>query len=855
MVFARPPLNYSIRRGNTPTIVGVTREDDAIAGRRQDWWMPVKSPAQIALTYASVSAIWILLSDGLLRVLVPEPRTLALAGAVKGWCFVAVTAALLYGMMRRMVQRLTTLDATLARQQSEALRTAQLLEILSDSSTDAIYVKDAEGRYLLFNQAAGRFVGHPPAEVLGQDDRTLFPADEALQVMASDRRLMQGGVVATIEETVSTVQGPRTFLATKGPFYDSEGRLAGLFGISHDITDRKNAEDVERRLNRALRLLSSCNMALVRADSEDDLLDRVCRLIVDKGGYRMAWVGYALDDAAQTIRPVCQRGFEAGYLERARITWAEGPNGNGPAGLAIRTGRTQVNQDATTNPAMAPWRQDAIRMGFLSSIALPLRDGTRAFGLLSLHADRPNAFFPDEIALLEELAGDLAFDIATLRARQDKAAAEERLAFLNAHDPLTGLPKRVLAEDRLELAIAMAHEGRGKAALMYIDIDHFKTVNESLGHHGADAVLCQVAQRLTATLSETQTASRHGGDEFLVVIPDAANVDAIAAQAAAVLEALSRPFEASSGPLTLSASIGVALYPEDGTDFETLLRNADRAMYDAKDRGRNAVSFFDARMTAGSSRRLRLRRDLYAALERQEFRLHYQPKLDLTDNLIVGAEALLRWEHPDLGLVAPNDFIPLAEENGLIVPIGDWVIREGCRQLVHWRDQGLVDLSVAVNLSGTQFRRGDLVASVRAALAESGLDPARLELELTESILIGDTAAVLATIGGLKDLGVRLSIDDFGTGYSSLAYLTRFRVDSLKIDQSFVTGLADNAEADAIVRTIVQMAGNLGMTTIAEGVETAETLSRLRAIGCHLAQGFRIARPLPAAAFEQFVRG
>ena len=477
--------------------------------------------------------------------------------------------------------------------------------------------------------------------------------------------------------------------------------------------------------------------------------------------------------------------------------------------------------------ALAPWRAMAVKQGG-AVLALSL-----ALFLLTALAIRHH----DQEA----------------RARAAAASAEERVEFLAYHDSLTGLPNRALAEDRMKVAMAYADRAGSKAALLFLDLDNFKTINDSIGHQVGDELLQRVALRLGGCVRATDTVSRHGGDEFLVVVADEPNPDAVSSVADKILQGLTAPFEVQGHTVSVSASIGIAVYPEDGRDFETLLRKVDTAMYRAKEIGRNAYRFFDPGMNSGTDEHLRLRHGLLRALERQEFALHYQPQIDLASGAVVGAEALIRWHHPELGMVAPGRFIAIAEDNGLIVPIGEWVIGEACRQLAEWRRLGLSDLGVAVNLSAQQFQRGDLERTITEALAVSGIDPACLELELTESILIKDADTVLATVKRLKALGVKLSIDDFGTGYSSLAYLKRFKVDKLKIDQSFVRDLTTDPEDAAIVRTIIQMARNLNLRTTAEGVEDAATLEHLSALACDEAQGYHFARPMPPAAFAEYL--
>jgi diguanylate cyclase (GGDEF)-like protein/PAS domain S-box-containing protein len=435
----------------------------------------------------------------------------------------------------------------------------------------------------------------------------------------------------------------------------------------------------------------------------------------------------------------------------------------------------------------------------------------------------------------------------------ERKATEKRIEFLAYRDVLTGLPNRLLLQDRFDQAVTFAERNGNKVALLFLDLDNFKTINDSLGHAVGDALLKEVAVRLDECVRETDTISRQGGDEFLIVLPDLRGADAITPVLLKIRDQLQLPFEFDGNELTTTVSIGVAIYPDDGRDFVTLLKKADTAMYRAKDEGRNGYRFFDEQMNIEAVDHLQLKNGLRRALSKGEFVLHYQPQIDLTSGAVVGAEALIRWNHPEQGMVAPNRFIALAEDSGLIVPMGDWVVHEACRQAVAWRVAGMQPLVMGVNLSAVQFKRGDVEQTVLHALAQSGLDPHYLELELTESILIHNTDQVLATVKRLKALGVKLSIDDFGTGYSSLSYLKRFDVDKLKIDQTFIRDLATDADDEAIVFAIVQMARGLNLKTIAEGVETADILKRLKQFRCDEAQGYFFARPMPADAFAQFL--
>ena len=431
----------------------------------------------------------------------------------------------------------------------------------------------------------------------------------------------------------------------------------------------------------------------------------------------------------------------------------------------------------------------------------------------------------------------------------ERQAAEERAAYLAYYDVLTGLPNRSLVQDRLQQAVASADRAGTRVALLMVDLDRFKTINDSLGYSVGDLLLIEVAKRLKRSLHEADTLSRQGGDEFLILLPDLPDADACVARLVDLTDDLEQPFLVDAIELPTTVSMGIAIYPDDGPDLSTLLKKADMAMYRAKEAGRNTYRFFNEDMNDEAEDRLAMHFGLRRALEGGQFVLYYQPQIEIASGRLVGAEALLRWHHPTLGLVGPGRIIPVAEESGLIVPIGEWVLRDACQEAAHWQRQGMTDVVVAVNLSALQFKRGDIEQSVTRALEESGLDPALLELELTESILMQDTENVLATVIRLKDMGVRLSIDDFGTGYSSLAYLKRFKVDKLKIDQSFVRDLASDPDDAAIVRAVVQMARGLGLRTIAEGVEDQRVLDHLRLYHCDEAQGFLFSRPVPAGEF------
>lgn len=631
------------------------------------------------------------------------------------------------------------------------------------------------------------------------------------------------------------------------------GRTRAIVMAEAMTTELRLSEGALRKRNRDLRLLSDCNMAMVQAEEEHKLLAEICRLCVETGGYRMAWVGYAQHDEGKTVQPIAQSGYEDGYLEGIDVSWADSSHGQGPTGTAIRTGRPCIVQNIQESAVMAPWREAATKRGCQSSVALPLVCDAAILGALNIYASEENAFDLDELKLLEELASDLAYGIVSLRTRSAHEVAKEKLEFLSNFDPLTHLPNRLLLRDRFEQALLVARKGHDTMTMLYIDLDHFKEINEGFGYAAGDQVLVTVVTRLRQCLPVSATISRVSADEFVVLLTDNLEVADVAVMADAIREALAESVRLDGNVLNLSCSIGIGLFPTDGEDFDTLLKNAHAAVDHAKEAGRNNYRFFTRTMNAGLAEQIQLTGKLSGALRNNEFLLHYQPQLDIRSGRIIGAEALVRWRDADGELIPPGRFIPLAERSGHIIPIGEWVLNEACRQARVWAEQFPVAPVVAVNLSAIQFKRGNVLELVAKALEASGLQPDLLELELTESILLQDVDETIKTLEGLKALGVKLSIDDFGTGYSSLSYLKHLTVDKLKIDQTFVRDMLADQEGAAIVKAVIQLGHALQLTVIAEGVETEAQRIFLTDSECDEAQGYWFSRPLPADAFGRLL--
>ena len=1013
------------------------------------------------------------------------------------------------------------------------------LRTLIETLPDAIWLKTTAGVIAWCNPAYARLLGRTTEQIVGHTDTELF-REAAKLYLESDKKAIESGKF-TLEETFFS-KGKKVLLeVTKTPVADSHGATVGVLGVAHDITERERNRDVLQRSLRALRLLSDVNQVLIRCESEEDLLARITENLVTAGGFVLAWVGYARDDAEKTVEPVAQAGFEDGYLSLRRISWGDNPFGQSISGRAIRSGMPAVNRDYRSED-MQPWRDEARRRGYRSSLALPLLADGQTYGVLNLYAAEENGFDDGEVALLAELAGDLAFGIRTLRQRrahqsamaalrsqteilemvatgcalesvletllrnlemqipgakasillvtpdgrhlgctsapnlpdsynsaidgleirdgngccgtaawsglptisediasdprwQDyrgvalahglcacwstpfcdsqgkllgtlalyfdqprrpaedelrlvdltthtmgiavarqreeetlrrseaslataqaiaglgnwevdlvsgklfwssemfrlyylppsdtaptveeqrkfihpddvahrreawirlratgtsqryefrthpdlgpvrhlsaivepvrneagtvtgyvgtqldvtaRKAQEEQIERLAFYDPLTGLPHRALFIDRLQQALSIAERHGGKVALLFLDLNRFKEINDSQGHQSGDTVLVEVGHRLQAVLRQDETLARLGGDEFTVIVRETDEAGA-AVVAERIQSAFTRPFSVGGRSFSLGVSIGIALYPEDGNSAHALLSRSDIAMYQAKARG-GGYHFYRPEMSAQLDSRLSLAQGLERAIAESRLQLFYQPQIGLDGDRLVGAEALLRWEDPERGWISPAEFIPIAEDRGMMDILGAWVLREASRQLKSWENAGTpFGGSLAINVSAKQLGGNTFISSVRGVLDAFGISPRQIELELTESALMTDAERAVELMAQLKDMGFALAIDDFGTGYSSLIYLKRFPADKLKIDMSFVRDMLSDHNDYAIVTTIIAMARNLGLTTIAEGVESEAQAEALRSLGCEEVQGYFFGKPLPAEDF------
>ena len=606
------------------------------------------------------------------------------------------------------------------------------------------------------------------------------------------------------------------------------GVTVRIAGIAEDVTDRRMGEQRERQQARHEECIARFGQQALAEKEVTRLLALAAESVRAGLGVRDVIVFEVEGEAA-----LVKASLGNAPLPGARVTLSPATRellAQLENGVQARAGGAVLSPELVP----APWSSDAQSVVACSGGGQP---GAVVIAALSPAAD---AFSSDAGRFLEAVASIIA---TALQRHQ----SESRLAYLAQFDSLTGLANRSLSRDRLAQAIEQAKRHRWRVAVLFVDLDRFKLVNDTLGHSTGDELLAQASRRLSACVRHADTVGRISGDEFALVLTELAQAEDAAIVSRKVLDALTESFKLGEHEAFVSASIGIAVYPGDGEDAESLLKNADTAMYRAKEQGRNGDCFFTTEMNLRSQHRLQLAGELRRALERSEFFLHYQPKVDLADGAkICGLEALLRWQHPERGVVLPNEFIPVLEETGLIMPVGEWVLNEACRQVRAWQDRGLSTVPVAVNISARQFRDKALERLVQECTAAHGIKPRCIELEITESHLMDNPEIARTTLRTLREAGVSISVDDFGTGYSSLSYLTQFPLSALKIDRSFVQNVTTDPNAASIVRAIINMARSLRFITIAEGVETDAQASFLRQFGCEQAQGFLFAHPMSA---------
>ena len=601
-----------------------------------------------------------------------------------------------------------------------------------------------------------------------------------------------------------------------------------------------------QRVSRALRTLSGSNRALLRANDRQELLQEICRVVVEEAGYCAAAVVRAEHDERRSVTPLAHVGDDAAFAGLQTMTWDE--QTRSATSIAVRTGQPCLVNDVQNSPLIAPeWREFHHRHGFGSVYALPLKLGEQVFGALTILAPEPDAFDEFEREPLLEAAADLAFGLQTLAARERHAEAEEAVRRLMLYEPVSGLPNRAHLRQLLAQAIAAAQASRQPLVLMRLAVERYQEMDQVLGGAVADRLVSQVAQRLRGALESSAVVAHTGEAEFAVVLPSA-GAERGRQVAKQLLEIAAEPHEIDALRLETRLVAGLAVFPGHGADADLLNRRAGQALFHSR-RGAKPISVFTSDLDSGCDRNVSLMAELRKGIPSGELRLYCQPKLEMGRRQTCGLEALVRWQHPSRGLLNPSEFIALAESTGLITSLTYWVLEDALRQLYAWREIG-IEHPVSVNMSAHDLRDAHFLERVSDKLATWGAPAGSVEFELTESALMEDPVKALEVLHGLKELDVTLSIDDFGTGYSSLSYLRQLPVDAIKIDQSFVRGLVSDAGCAAIVRSTIDLAHNLHLNVIAEGVEDEPTFDALSRLGCDAAQGFCIGRPMPAAEFQ-----
>lgn len=739
-----------------------------------------------------------------------------------------------------------------ARKKIEAALHASELKYRNVFATigDALFLVDGrDGRILTVNPAACRLYGYSRKELLALKDIDLAsdPTGDAQLPRAESRRLMdrwhrrKDGTAFPADLWVR--------------HFSYKGHTITVAAV-RDMSAQKRAERKVVRLSNLYAALSRTNAAIMRQTKPDDLFQQVCQIIAELEQIALVEISF-IDSDTPWLKAAACAGLSAALAMHSAAPYAATdpslPEGMGPCGMAFRLGNPVVSNDFLNDPDSGPWREWASGLDVRAVAAFPLRRSGAVVGCLTACALERGFFADDITGLLTNLAGEVSFALDLFDRETQREVAAQHIRHMATHDPLTGLPNRTLLLDRLAQAIHSARRKRHSVGVLFLDLDHFKTLNDSLGHDVGDQLLRAVTERLRGSIRQEDTLARQGGDEFILVLPDMAEPAFAGRVAEHLLRALRAPFALHHHLLHVNASIGISVCPVDSDDPMTLIRFADSAMYQAKAAGRSDYVFFTAELNIRVSELFSLGNELRQALEREEFILHYQPQIDLATCQVTGMEALIRWRHPGKGLISPAKFIPIAEETGLINPIGEWTLRTACAQVRRWQDAGLPAVPIAVNLSAQQWLQPDLEKQVINALESQDLAPHLLELELTESLLMRDTDKMIETMHRLRARGVQFAVDDFGIGYSSLSYLKRFPVDHLKIDQSFVRDISTDPDDAAIATAIIQMGKSLRLTVIAEGVETSEQLKFLSDHGCDVAQGYYFSSPLPADACAEFL--
>ncbi|CAN0013792.1 unnamed protein product, partial [Discosporangium mesarthrocarpum] len=711
---------------------------------------------------------------------------------------------------------------------------------------DGVLVVDLNGRLVDFNEAA--------AEILELDDRarTVKPLESALAHHPDLVELFSGAIDGRslyAPKSLAEKGEPRTFDLQLSALFDASGAIESRVLVLRDISDRIEVEEENVRQAKHIRLVHEVSAAVHEADTIEAGLEAALTLVANTMDVPLGQFLRSIesDEGTKLLASgivFCGMDLEDPEADEASVGSLSDVVGK-PPGAFRMAGMEEFDPHGTT------WWKD---LGFVSAFSVPVVIGSRLFGMFE--------FFTREGVATEESTAEVLDRVGELVGRAiERKLAEEKIRRLAFRDDLTGLPNRQRFQHLLNGAVSLASRADRRMALLFLDLDGFKKVNDTLGHEVGDRLLAEVASRFLRVVrisdhigcqssdAPESAVSRLGGDEFTVLLTEIKEPGDAALVAERLLQTLEAPVVLNGRDVFMGTSIGIAVYPDDGSDTESLLRNADAAMYFAKGRGRNGYQFYSEEMNTSQAAQIEIEGRLRGALERDDFQLHYQPILDAETGEIVAAEALLRWIDAERGMVPPDEFVPVAEETGLIVPIGQWVFRTACEQAQRWKRELGRSIRIGVNVSGHQIREPGMLEMVRTAIEETGVDPHQVELELTESTIMQDDALTVHTLGEFREMGIGLALDDFGTGYSSLSYLRRFTIDRVKIDRSFVSELPDNPDDAALTSAILAMAHGLRLQVVAEGVETARQALFLRARGCDEVQGYLFGRPTPPDEF------
>ncbi len=783
-------------------------------------------------------------------------------------------------------------DITESRRAAESLRlaAAELSAIFDTAAVGIVYARN--GVIVRCNRRLEELLGYAPGELDGRPTRTAFVDDAQYEAFAARTHpALERGETVEVEVLHRRRDGAVIVCRAAGRALAPGDLSQGLIWTLQDVTAERAAQEalvrardeLEQRVAERTRDLAAKNAELESEVAERKLAEERLRLRSERLLYHRnqllelarrdradfaSSLGEILAVACATLR-LDRAGFWRMLPDRRGLICEavhRADGGEDPAPVpaavdaaehpeyfsAISANEIVAAEDVSSHPATRSLDPAYLRpLGVVSTLDVPVWLAGRVVGMACLEATRARREWrPEEIDFATGIATVIALAIEASQRRD----AEDRLLRLAHYDGLTGLPNRNLLADRLRQALALAARHRERVALMFLDLDRFKNINDSLGHHVGDQVLKEVATRLTRTLRSGDTVARLGGDEFVIVLQEVRELADAATVAQNLLHELAPPCFVDGRELHLSASIGITLYPDDGRDPDALMKNADAAMYHVKDAGRNGYQFFAATMNQQANRRLAVENELRRAMRRNELVLYYQPQVDLARGEVRAVEALLRWRHPERGLVMPGGFIGFAEDGGLAHVLGEWTLRAACEQSRRWQREGLAPVPIAVNLSARAFRVRTLADSLRSILTETGVEPGLVELEITETAMMQPSKQTIEMLSELSAMGVQIAVDDFGTGYSSLAYLKRFPIDKLKIDRSFVRDLPGDADAAAITQATISLAKNLGLRVVAEGVETPGQLEFLRAHDCHIVQGFLLCPPLEPAETARIFR-